>query len=165
MPITSTINPVLATPVSVANGGTGITTRPAFKAVMSSNQTLAAADTPEKINFDTEVYDIGNCYDTTNKRWTPIAETTVDVVFSVSCYVNEVAGNNVYIKIYKNGSLLLEIRDLQVNTGPESHVLNIQDRANGSTDYYEVWGEDSSVTNRDFFATANRNWFCGMVVP
>ena len=43
---------------------------PAFSAYVAAAQTITSSSYT-KVNFDTEEFDIGSCYDTTLKRWTP----------------------------------------------------------------------------------------------
>ncbi len=86
--------------------GAGGVNTPAFLANLSSNFTLTD-QSAVKVQFNNEVFDVGNCYDpTTNYRFTvPAGEGGKYFVYAQ--LVINASGSSVYrsdVKIYKNGS-------------------------------------------------------------
>jgi hypothetical protein len=79
---------------------------PAFEATITTEQTPSSG-VFTKINFDSEIFDTNNTYDTSNKRFTP------GVAGKYFIYCNACVGANLnsvlataYLATYKNGSLL-----------------------------------------------------------
>ena len=73
--------------VTIANAGTatgfGGANTPAFLARLSSTTQSIADDTYTKIQFNTEDYDIGSCFDTSNYRFTvPSGEGGLYFIYS-----------------------------------------------------------------------------------
>ena len=102
---TASITDANVTSAKLASGVLSTNT-PAFEATISTEQNPSSgADT--KINFDSEIFDTNNTYDTSNKRFTP------GVAGKYFIYCNACFGSNSsstfqqgYLKTYKNGSLL-----------------------------------------------------------
>ena len=93
----------------------GSVNTPAFEATISSEQNPSSASAT-KINFDSEVFDVGGVYNTSNKRFTP------GVAGKYFIYCNACIGSNtnstlqtVFLQIYKNGSQLR--KSLYIATG------------------------------------------------
>jgi hypothetical protein len=102
-----------------------------------TSQTGVSNATDTKITFDTEIYDVGSCYDTATSRWTPPAGMVMLNAVIASATVMQTTGNYFYLTIYKNGS------PFKFDTGPKSKgddgvSITVLDQANG-TDYYEVY--------------------------
>lgn len=110
---------------------------PAFSAYVAANQTISSS-TYTKVNFDTEEFDLGSCYDTTNKRWTPNKAG----YYFVSANVNNAASNTPTIficGIYKNGTIYKQTGDIRNGvTGSITATALIY--MNGTTDYVEAFG-------------------------
>jgi hypothetical protein len=109
---------------------------PSVSAYVGSSQTVSAA-TWTKINYDTERWDTDNCYDTTNKRFTPTTAGKYQVNIIQLLY----DGADYRIDVYKNGSSVrmvtivgTEVSDLNPTLG-NSFMIDM----NGSTDYLEVY--------------------------
>ena len=88
---------------------------PAFEATITTEQNPSST-AATKINFDSEVFDVGGVYDTSNKRFTP------GVAGKYFIYCNACIGSNsnttlqtVFLHIYKNGSAFR--KSLYVATG------------------------------------------------
>lgn len=113
--------------------GNVVTDAPAFSAYQS-NQTITS-QTWTKLQFDDEVFDTANCYDTTNYRFTP----NIAGYYQVNCACKIDSGNTRALGlIYKNGSILHRLFDadedyLRVASGSALVYLN------GSTDYIEIY--------------------------
>jgi hypothetical protein len=123
-----------------AKTGTMAMDGPAFSAYLASNQTISNA-TDTKVSFDTETFDVGSCYDTTNKRFTP----NVAGYYFVSINVPS-AGPGTYtgtlailVKLYKNGSNVEQLGNLFASSSyPQLNVSKLI-YLNGSTDYIEAY--------------------------
>lgn len=108
-----------------------------FSAYPAANQTGIANATFTKVNMDTENWDVGGYFDTTNKRWTPPAGKV-----RMSARVSTGAGQSVgtcLLCLYKNGA---RFRD-----GSPGYAQTANDGAcegswlvdaNG-TDYFEIY--------------------------
>tara|TARA_R110000824_G_scaffold399419_1_gene604859 strand:- start:33 stop:509 length:477 start_codon:yes stop_codon:yes gene_type:complete len=89
---------------SITSGAVANT--PAFEATITTEQNPSSGSYT-KINFDSEIFDTNNTYDTSNKRFTP------GVAGKYFVYCNACMGSNsnstlanAYLATYKNGSLL-----------------------------------------------------------
>jgi len=121
----------------------GGTNAPYFEAYIASNQTMAD-DTDTKLNFDTETYDSGGMYNTTNKRFTPTVAGKYFIYFQVNYNKQAVDKfHNCVTRIKRNGSTHKEFYfDFYDNyyayaictTG--SAIMTF----NGSSDYVEMFG-------------------------
>lgn len=121
---------------------------PAFRAELSSNQTLSNA-TLTKMQLSNEIYDTANCYDTSLYRWTP----NVAGYYIFSAHMEFGTGTGILsLQFTKNG----------VRTGtagaPNSTSATfgfsgaVQTYMNGTTDYIELYGYQSSGGNLGVFA-------------
>ena len=153
--------------VTIANAGTatgfGETSDVLFLATINANQSLSH-EVMTKINFDTEVHDVGSCYDTTNKRFTvPSSKGGYYNIGAKICF--EASANSKqnigWLQPYKNGSQI----DL-AGGGYSQYSMYQNNSANGTrnivcqatfivslsaSDYLEIYGQqghdDSSTSN------------------
>ena len=115
---------------------------PAFQAILSSTQTLSD-NVETKIQFSNEVFDTNSCYDpTTNYRFTPNIAGKYYIFSRI--WLDSNASNNFLsgsVSIFKNGSRLGRSY-FQVEGDGRQFSLDIDyiDTANGSSDYYEIYG-------------------------
>ena len=131
--------------VTITNNGTqtgfGGTNSPSFRAEVTSTQSISDA-TATIINFGTETFDNGSCYDGTNKFTVPSGEAGKYFVYS-QCNLNPSDLNradNLSIYLYKNGSrwTLAKI-DFRSNPGSSSTVT-VQDTMDLSVgDYIQIY--------------------------
>ena len=134
---------------------------PSFEAYLSANQGISD-NTATKVQFNTEVFDTGDCYDnSTNYRFTP---TTAGKYFVYSrVQFDAQAANNFqqgFLKIYKNGSAVTSTQMNMNGNFPENiHVLNhsIID-FNGSSDYVEVFGTIDDTSGTPTFRGTSFPW-------
>lgn len=124
--------------------GVGGTNTPAFRATMSTGQSIANG-TFTKLNFNTETYDTDNCYDNaTNYRFTPTTAGKYFVYGYVRCQ-NSTQNSiiDVAVALRKNGSDVAQTYDSTYNDAIQhdntSFVYSIVS-FNGSTDYVELFG-------------------------
>jgi hypothetical protein len=146
-PITSTggATPVIAMPAATTSVNGYLTSTdwntfnskgagPAFSAYQSSAQTLSSATTT-KIQFQTELFDTNNNFDsTTNYRFTPTVAGYYQVNAAVQVAVAFTGGT---IYLYKNGSGVAT--GMAVNASGGTFILSYLVQMNGSTDYLEVF--------------------------
>lgn len=130
----------------VANGGTGVTSIPNFRAYGSSATSLASnADT--KIALQTENWDVGNYFDnTTNYRYTPLVAGTYQVNYNIG--ISSAAIATRYIaRLYVNGSVFSQSTTLMTGTTGNLFISGSDlVRLNGSTDYIELYGRNEHAT-------------------
>ena len=141
--------------------GIGGTNTPYFEAYIASNQTMSD-NTTTKLNFDTETYDSGGMYDTTNKRFLPTVAGRYFIYFQVTYdkqAVDQFHNCHTYIKV--NGSTHKTYYcDFYDNYTPYALVVSghtIMD-FNGSSDYVEIFGNfnvtsGTGVVNNASFST------------
>ena len=131
---------------TIVNSGTqtgfgGVNT-PSFEATLSGNQTVADENNV-KIQFNTEVFDIGGCYDnSSNYRFTPTTAGKYFVYAMIGCNSGSDSQlHTINCRIYKNGSAYANSHfDFRTNyarfaTGTTTAVIDF----NGSSDYVEAY--------------------------
>ena len=101
---------------------------PAFRAFMANAQTISAT-TFTKLNFNTEVFDTNNNYDTVTNRFTP----TVAGYYQVTANTYFSATAQLYI--YKNGSA----NSTGAYVTAVGHFISGLVFLNGSTDFIEIF--------------------------
>jgi hypothetical protein len=103
---------------------------------MTSNQTGIPDSVNTKLNFQTEVFDINNKYDSTNSRWTPAAG---NVHLGAGLFFSAGVRNNVFpqVLLFKNGVCIVQ-NGAQSTAGVSYAQVDTVDVANGS-DYYECY--------------------------
>jgi hypothetical protein len=143
--------------------GSGVTLKsnvPAFEAFLSASQSVSN-DTTTKIQIDSESYDTDNCYDnSTNYRFTPNVAGKYFIYALIT--FESVSDTTMQLRIHKNGNLIT-LSPQKSGTGSSSHssFCSYVDSANGSTDYYELFGYQASGSskNANGSTTQNRTYF------
>ena len=121
---------------------------PAFKAT-GTQQDNISTNTATKLQFDTEVFDTDNAFDTSTYRFTPQTAGKYYIKANISIFddsdtdvIFQITGN-----IYKNGSsveqTLLRLSGDSgtfFNVNQFFNVISLQE-ANGSSDYFEVYAK------------------------
>ena len=125
---------------------------PAFRATMSATQTLSN-NTVTKVNFNTEDFDIGSCYNTATYRFTP----NVAGKYFVGAQVRWQTDTDIDIAdtyIYKNGSSLFQgnFTNLRYNNWFIGSVVTM----NGTTDYIEIFAVQISGVSVDLRDDGNQ---------
>lgn len=124
---------------SITSGA--VANSPSFRAEVASSQNVTDGSAT-LINFGTETFDNGSCYDGTNKFTVPSGEAGKYFVYS-HCYLNPSdlnRANNLSIYLYKNGSRwMMGKRDYRSNTGSAGSVTcqDTMDLAVG--DYIQIY--------------------------
>jgi len=135
---------------TITNNGTqtgfGGDNKPAFQAHGNATQSVSS-DSLTKLQFNTESFDLGSCYDhSTNYRFTP------NVAGKYFVYLQGQWGsasdwNSNRFEIHKNGSDVASTqgRNEFYDTMYVATVLDM----NGSSDYVEAYGRQSSGSNQN----------------
>ena len=133
--------------VTITNNGTqsgfGGENTPNFRAYVSSSQSISA-NTATKIDFDTEAWDVGSKFDTSNNRFTP-GEAGYFFLY-VNVFVSAFSdGNSCNISIVKNGSTDTVYHRYRAS-GTANASINLSDvvYSSNATDYFEV-----NINNQD----------------
>ena len=158
----NTIQDVGGNNLLISNGSGSITTNniggqntPAFEAYLSAGQTGIPHETFTKIAFNTELFDEGGHYDTSNYRFTPPVGKYL-IYANLFTYDTNGGGSNLMrrgrVAVYKNGSTM---SNPQINSGwqgdangqnpdAEMQTFSVQGSViinqTTATDYYEVFG-------------------------
>jgi hypothetical protein len=121
---------------------------PSFRAEVSSDQNVTDA-TATVINFDTETFDNGSCYDGTNKFTVPSGEAGKYFVYS-QCNLNPSdlnRANNLSIYLYKNGSRwTIAKTDFRSNTGSGSSIICQDTMDLSAGDYIQIYAYIDNTT-------------------
>lgn len=115
--------------------------RPAFSAYYSGTP-VTATGSFQKITLNTEEYDTNNNFDsTTNYRFTPTVAGKYLLTGSMQCQGTTTL-TNIALAIYKNGTIYKrEQRVLSFTAGAIQTIpITTLVDANGSTDYFELYG-------------------------
>ena len=128
--------------VAQSNLATGVAgTGPAFSAYASTG-TAVSASTWTKITFDTESFDTNSNF--ASSRFTP----TVAGYYNISACigVSSTAAQNIWIAIYKNGSVWQygSLMTQNITVGGLNNMAGFV-YCNGSTDYIEIYGLSSTA--------------------
>ena len=140
---------------TIANSGTatgfGESNTPAFAATYSSSGSGLANATYVKLSFDSELYDSGSVYDTSNYRFTPGVAGKYFIYARALMSAGGTSPNQGRIAIYKNGSIFNYWRWTNTATISDFSVqISGFDTAN-TTDYYEAYIYQSNSTSSTSF--------------
>lgn len=129
----------IITQAELASGVAG--TAPAFSAYAGTG-TAVSASTWTKISFDTESFDTNSNF--ASSRFTPTIAGYYDI--SACIGVSSTAAQNIWIAIYKNGSVWQygSLMTQNVTVGGLNNMAGLV-YCNGSTDYIEIYGLSSTA--------------------
>ncbi len=132
---------------------------PAFSAWQSSAQSLSS-NTYTKLQFQSEEFDTANCFDsTTNYRFTPNVAGYYQLTGGFNGTNNVTSGQ---LLVYKNGSQFKYLANPGGGTNAGGVWGTILVYANGSTDYFEMYGYTSTGQNTN--ASSLLTYFQGVMV-
>ena len=144
--------------------GAGGVNTPYFEAYIPSNQSLSD-NTPTKLNFNTETFDSGGMYDTTNKRFLPTEAGKYLIYFHVVYNAQGVDRfHNCVTQVRKNGSNYKQyyfddydnyMSYAKATTG--SVIIDL----NGSSDYVEIYGSFNYTTGAGTTESGSYSTFGG----
>ena len=133
--------------------GAGVNT-PAFSAYMSAGQAIAN-NTFVKVAFNAENFDVGGCYDTSNKRFVVQSGEAGKYVFAAQTSVDGIDNEEfMAIALYKNGSR--DTKTLMHDYSPKTNALLMVNTGKvyelAEDDYIEVFvyhneGDERSAEN------------------
>ena len=140
---------------TIANSGTatgfGESNTPAFAATYSSSGSGLANATYVKLSFDSELYDSGSVYDTSNYRFTPGVAGKYFIHARALMSASSTSPNQGRIAIYKNGSIFNYWRWTNTATISDfSMQISAFDTAS-TTDYYEAYIYQNNATSSTSF--------------
>jgi len=122
--------------------GVPVLAGPAFAATVNSAQSIVTS-TYVKMQFNTELFDTNNCFDTTNYRFTPNVAGYYQINGSVSLNMpaNNMPGFGV---LYKNGSTYLWAEAMGSTNAYPTATISALVYFNGTTDYVELYVHQNS---------------------
>lgn len=123
---------------------------------------FGASDSFVKIQWTTEEFDTNNNFDpTTNYRFTPTVAGKYLLTVCIATTSSVVDQKNMYVAIYKNGSLYkLSTVRTSGSSGPSVSVSAVVD-ANGSTDYFEIYGATNDTGAYDVDGATTKSFWSG----
>ena len=145
---------------TLATGAKSSFLYPAFEAYLSSAQSVSD-NTATKAQPNTELFDTDSAYDNSSTyRFTPQVAGKYLLWGVIAGYSDGSSYMNVTKSmIYKNGSVVRNVTmDLRSNPGRYlmPHVQTIQE-ANGSSDYFELFGTVNGTTGSQTFQASTTN--------
>ncbi len=144
--------------ITIGSGVTVNVNRPAFAAYASGNQTLTDA-TYTKIEFDTEIYDVGSGYDNANDKFVVPSSQAGKYCFTARCNVdtahNTAGASDIHIAVYKNGSIYSMQQQRWLGYPQRNPGVNITQTLDlAVSDYIEIYvfcddGQNTPVADSD----------------
>jgi hypothetical protein len=159
---TSYITDGAITQAKLASGVAG--NGPAFSAYMSANMSISDS-TFTKITADTENFDTASVYDTSTGRFTPNVAGYYSIGGRAQIFMSATQGE-FFLDVYKNGSTFQRLVGIpcvaNCYANPASSILVY---LNGTTDYVELYGYQSSGVSRTISGNVNQlTYFYGFLV-
>jgi hypothetical protein len=134
----------------------GGTNTPAFRATMGSTQAISN-NTFTTINFNTETYDTDSCYNTSTYRFTPNVAGKYLVIASHALSAGTSAGTFI-CSIFKNGAEHSRA-NIVLSSSTSNPITTSLIELNGSSDYIEAKGYQSTGTSKTIYAGADQSYF------
>lgn len=156
----------LTTPLSVGQGGTGVTVIPSFRVDRNGVQQGIQSNTYTKLTFPHVMFNVGLGYDTVNHLFLPPRPGIYRL--AASALLVQLAGLQSFrVYIYRNGSILASsplLRNWNTSTVADvSAAVTVLAEANGTTDNFEayVFYTDSGSVWKDVSGVPSLTWFEG----
>ena len=150
--------------VQIQQNGTtlpALSVAPMFSATCSAGTSLTTA-TYTKLGFNTIVYDTNNNFSTSNNRFTPTVAGYYQ--FNAAFFVGTNTSTRPIISLYKNGSALAQGLNAGSSlTGGINYQVSYMAYANGSTDYFEIYGYQDSGGTVTTNSSSAVTWFQGFL--
>jgi hypothetical protein len=145
-------------------GGKKAVNGPAFRAYVSVGQTIAGAGAQVKVTFGAETFDTDGCF--ASSTFTPTAEGYYQLNATVRIAGTAGTGENMLV-LYKNGGEYARgTNGSGTEIGASFYSMQVSDivYANGTTDFFEVYIQQGSGSNRDTTAGTNISYFSGCMI-
>ena len=153
----------LTTPLTAAQGGTGVASLPYFSANRGGvDQSGVATATATLLAFNTEVADSGSMYDIASQRFTPTVAGVY--AFTVAAQVNALValGDVVQVHLYKDGVAIATAKALATAAADNIQaVLHFIAVADGATNYFEAYVEHDAGVDKTVEGDEEVSFFCG----
>jgi hypothetical protein len=148
---------------TIAVSGNQAVNGPAFRAYIATAQTITSG-TQQKVTFGTETFDTNSNFATS--RFTPTVAGYYQ--FNATVRIAGTSGTSeCMIILYKNGAEYARgTNESGTEQGSNFYSMQVSDvaYANGSTDYFEVYIQQSSGSSRDTTAGSAISYFSGVMV-
>jgi hypothetical protein len=154
---------VLTVPSPILVGGKQAINGPAFRAYVDSGQTIST-DSQQKVTFGGETFDTNSNF--ASSRFTPTIEGYYQLNATVRLSGNSGTGECMII-LYKNGAEYARgTNESGTEQGQNFWSMQVSDiaYANGSTDYFEIYIQQGSATNRTTTAGQTISYFSGSMI-
>ncbi len=149
---------------SLTVGGKKAVNGPAFRAYISTGQTIASAGAQVKVTFGGETFDTDGCF--ASSAFTPTVEGYYQLNATVRIAGTAGTGENMLV-LYKNGGEYARgTNGSGTEIGANFYSMQVSDivYANGTGDYFEVYIQQGSGSNRDTTAGTNISYFSGCMI-
>jgi hypothetical protein len=136
---------------------------PAFRAYIDSGQAITSGS-QQKVTFGSETFDTNSNF--ASSRFTPTVEGYYQLNATVRISGSSGTGE-IMITIWKNGSEYARgTNESGTEQGAGWYSMQVSDLAyaNGSTDYFEIYIQQTSGGNRDTTAGSNISYFSGSMI-
>ena len=134
---------------------------PAFSAYASAAQTITT-NTDTKVTFGAISFDTNNNFSTSNSRFTPTISGYYQL--STSIRFNGTSPSQFVIYWYKNGANAQIGNYYNANLGVAIFTQSTLLYLNGTTDYVEVYANQTATSPTLGSTGVNTNWFSGFLV-
>jgi len=142
--------------------GNVVTDAPMFYARASASTSLSNS-TWTKIALATEEVDLTNDYDTTNYRFTPSVEGHYQIIGTY--FISTATTARPVTAIYKNGTEAFSTCWVGTSSlGGNNAIVSAILYANGSTDYFELYGNQNSGSTKTSSTGSTISFFQGTLV-
>ena len=161
--ILSNTAPGIVNASQVQIGGKQAVNGPAFRAYIATEQAITSGS-QQKVTFGTETFDTNSNF--SSSRFTPTIEGYYQLNATVRIEGNSGTGECM-ITIWKNGSEYARGTNEQgTEQGANWYSMQVSDiaYANGSSDYFEIYIQQTSGGNRNTTAGTNISYFSGLMV-
>jgi len=133
---------------------------PMFKATGADNVAITN-NTFTKVTFNSEVFDVGGYYSTTNCRYTPQVAGKYVIYSRAYITYGSAATENLYLAIYKNGTEVSNFARSDDNSLYGSVQVSSLIEMNGSSDYVEIYIKASISSDAVYYAGGSLGEFSG----
>jgi hypothetical protein len=136
---------------------------PAFRAYIATNQAITSGS-QQKVTFGSETFDTNSNF--ASSRFTPTVEGYYQLNATVRIGGVSSTGECM-ITIWKNGSEYARgHNESGTEQGASFYAMQVSDLAyaNGTTDYFEIYIQQTSGSNKDTTAGTNISYFSGVMV-